>query len=93
MSLERELETYRRKLPELLADEGKYVVIHGDEVLGVRENLTEALDLGHERFITEPFLARKIQEKEPILFSSRSLRSCPLPTEQSTPSTEQPSNS
>lgn len=93
MSLERELETYRRKLSELLADKGKYVVIRGDEVLGIRENLEEALSLGYERSLTEPFLARKIQETEPIFFSSRSLRSCPFPTEQSPPSTEQPSNS
>ena len=35
MALEKELETYRRKLQELLADEGKFVLIQGDEVAGV----------------------------------------------------------
>ncbi len=30
MALENELGTYKAKLPELAADEGKYVFIHGD---------------------------------------------------------------
>lgn len=85
MALEKEIETYRRQLPELLANKGKYVVIHGDEVVGIREHLDEALRLGYERFLSEPFLVREIQETEPILFSSRSLRPCPSPTEQSSP--------
>lgn len=93
MALKKEIETYRRQLPELLANKGKYVVIHGDEVVGIRESLEEALRLGYERFLTEPFLAREIRESEPILFSSRSLRPCPSQTELSFPSTEQLSNS
>ena len=92
MTLEREIETYRRRLPELLADKGKYVVIHDDEIVGIRSSLDEALRLGHERFLTDPFLAREIRETEPILFSSRSLRPCPSPTEQSPP-TARPLNS
>ena len=35
MALELELETYKRKLPELLDAEGKFVLIRGDEVAGV----------------------------------------------------------
>jgi hypothetical protein len=30
MALEKELKTYREKLPELKAHEGKFVLIHGD---------------------------------------------------------------
>ena len=77
MALERELETYRQKLPELLADKGKFVVIHADEVLGVRDTFEEALRLGYERFLHEAFLVREISETEKELFASRGVRPCP----------------
>lgn len=93
MALEKEIETYHRKLPELLLDKGKYVVIHGDEVVGIRDSFKEALALGYERFLREPFLVREIQEIDAVLVSSRSLRPCPLPTEQSPPIEGRPSNS
>ena len=35
MALAREMETYRRELPQLLRDEGKFVLIHGDDVAGI----------------------------------------------------------
>ncbi len=34
MSLKQALHTYHRKLLELQADEGKFVVLHGEEVAG-----------------------------------------------------------
>jgi hypothetical protein len=77
MVLEREIETYRRKLPELLAHKGKYVVIHGDELAGTFDGFEDALRLGYERFGNEPFLVREIRETEKVLFSSRSIRPCP----------------
>jgi hypothetical protein len=77
MALEREIETYRRKLPELLAHKGKYVVIHGEDILGTFDGLDDALRAGYGRTLTEPFLLRRIAEEEPILVSSRNLRPCP----------------
>jgi hypothetical protein len=77
MALEREIETYRHKLPELLANKGKFVVIHGEEVIGIFDGLEDALTAGYERFLDEPFLVREIREEEPILYTSRSLRPCP----------------
>jgi hypothetical protein len=79
MSLEREIETYRRKLPELLASKGKYVVIHGEEVAGVYDGYEDALTVGYERYGDKPFLVRKISETEKVIHSSRSLRPCPAP--------------
>jgi hypothetical protein len=35
MALEKELETFNRELPTLLDQEGKFVVICGDQVVGV----------------------------------------------------------
>jgi hypothetical protein len=81
MSLEREIETYHRLLSELLPDEGKYVVIHGDEKLGVYADLSEALSQGYAKYGDEAFLARQISKTEKVLFSSRSLRPCPTSRE------------
>jgi hypothetical protein len=76
MALEREIETYRRRLPELLPNKGKYVVIQGEEVVGIFEALGDALRAGYSRFLHEPFLVRMIRETEEVLFTSRDLRPC-----------------
>ena len=78
MALEREIETYNRKLPELLADEGRYVVIHDEEIAGIRDDLAAALDLGYDRFGKEAFLARQISKTEKVLLTNRSLSPCRL---------------
>jgi hypothetical protein len=80
MALEQEIETYRRKLPELLPHEGKYVVIHGEDVIGIFDGMGDALRAGYERFLNEPFLMRQIRKKEEVLYTSRSLCPCPSST-------------
>src|SRR5437763_7430696 len=77
MALEKEIETYRRKLPELLANKGKYVVIHQDKVLGVFDGFEDALRVGYEQAGDDEFLVRQISDTEPVLVSSRSIRPCP----------------
>ena len=77
MSLERELDTYRQNLPELLADSGKFVLIHGRDVVGTFGTLDEALSAGYDRTLTEPFLVRQISGSEPMLTCSRRIRPCP----------------
>lgn len=64
MVLDREMETYRRELPRLLADEGKYVLIHGDDVAGIFATDEEAVEAGDERFGLEPFLVHRIARVE-----------------------------
>ncbi len=76
MALEQEIATYRRKLPELLAHEGKFVVIHGEEVAGFCDSLSAALELGYERYLDKAFLAREVSKTEKVL-TMRRLRSCP----------------
>src|SRR5438094_182914 len=73
MALEQEIETYRRKLPELLAHKGKYVVIHQDEVVGTFDGFEDALTAGYERFPNEAFLVRQISDTEKVLVTSRSI--------------------
>ena len=67
MALEQEMETYRRELPKLLADEGKFVLIHGTQVLGVFPDRGSALETGYQGVgLDTAFLVKQIQKKEPV---------------------------
>jgi hypothetical protein len=73
MALETELETYRAKLPELLAgnNEGKFVLIRGAIVVDVYGTYEDAIKEGYSRFKLEPFLVKQIQITEQLQFISR----------------------
>jgi hypothetical protein len=60
-ALETELKTYEAQKDTLLAHEGKFVVIHGSEILGIYGSYEDALKAGYEKFKLEPFLVKKIQ--------------------------------
>jgi hypothetical protein len=69
MILEREMATYRAKLPELLEkDAGRYVLIHGDDVIGVWDTKDEALHEGLERWLFEPYLVKQIVTHDKPVF-------------------------
>ncbi len=76
MALEKELETYRSKLPELLGSEGKFVLIHGDEIVDIYGTYEDAIKEGYAKFQLTPFLVKQIQSVEQIHFISRFLM-CP----------------
>jgi hypothetical protein len=61
MALEKELEKYKAELPKLMESIGKYVVICGDEVLGVFNDYEDALNVGYGRCGTGPFLVKQIE--------------------------------
>lgn len=71
MALEKEMETYHLKLPELKAEEGKFVVIHGEEVAGTYTSAEDAIKAGYERYKLEPFLVKQIKAVELAQFISR----------------------
>jgi hypothetical protein len=71
--LETELKTYEAHKHELLADEGKFVVIHGNQILGSYATYEDALKVGYEKCKLEPFLVKKIQAVEPVNFVSRDI--------------------
>lgn len=71
MQRERELTTYRERLPELVQHEGKYVLIHGDSVADVFDTYQDALRQGYKQFGLEPFLVKQIQSTERIHFVAR----------------------
>lgn len=66
LALEKELETYRRELPTLLAQEGKYVLIHGDKVAGIWDTYEDALKAGYQEFGLKPFMVKRIQWAETV---------------------------
>jgi hypothetical protein len=60
---DREMEALYRALPELLAagHEGRHVLIHGNEVIGVWDNFDGALEVGYEKFGVGTFIAPQIR--------------------------------
>jgi len=76
MALERELETYKAKLPELTKDEGKFVLIRGTDVIDVYTSYEDAVKEGYAKFQLSPFLVKQIQSVEQIHFISRLIDPC-----------------
>jgi hypothetical protein len=77
MALEYELEIYRTHLMELLGvnnvNEGKFAVIKDKDLQGPFETYEAALEVGYERYGLNPFLVKKIERNETILYFSRPL--------------------
>ena len=76
MALEKELETYKKKLPELKQDEGKFVLIKGEEVIDTFTSYEDAIKEAYKRFKLEPFLVKQIHIIEQVQFISRSIKPC-----------------
>jgi hypothetical protein len=71
MALEKELETYKSKLPEFKGNEGKFVLVHGDEVVGTFSTYDDAIKEGYAKFKLEPFLVKQIQAIEQVQLVTR----------------------
>jgi hypothetical protein len=74
MVLERELATYKRGLPRLMGNAGKFVLIHGDEVSGVWQTYQDALQEGFRVFGLEPFLVKQIQAVDIVHHMTRDIK-------------------
>jgi hypothetical protein len=75
-TLEREIQTYKDRLPELQASEGKFVLISGDTVSGIFDSYQDALTAGYERFGINPFLVKQISTVEVLGSFTRDLNLC-----------------
>jgi len=64
MAFDTERAVYQANLEDLLAHEGKFVVIKGDTIAGTRDTYEQVLELGYERFGLVPFLVKKIRPTE-----------------------------
>lgn len=60
MALERENQTYQDKLHELEQHQGKYVLIKGEEIVGIYDTYRDALNDGYAKFNLTPFLVKLI---------------------------------
>ncbi|VVE82803.1 hypothetical protein [Pandoraea sputorum] len=76
-ALEKELETYKRELPNLIKNSGKFVLIKGDDVIDTFDSYADALKLGYAKFSLDPFLVKQISQTEQISFFTRNLELCP----------------
>jgi len=73
MALETELATYKAKLPSLKQYEGKFVLIHREDVVDFFSTYEDAIKAGYQRFKLEPFLVKRIAAAEPVFFISRNV--------------------
>ena len=72
MPLEQEKKTYQEKLSELLEERGKFVLIHGDDVVEIFGTYEDAMKEGYEKFkLDQPFMVRQILSAEQAQFVSR----------------------
>ena len=71
MVLEHELKTYEQRLPDLRAHEGKFVLIHDDEVVGIFVAYEDAIRAGYEKYGLSPFLVKQIHAVERVQYFTR----------------------
>lgn len=71
MQLQQEIATYRKKLPELLRHEGKYVLIHGDRVIDTFASYADALRQEYQDFGLRSFMVKRIIRIEPLHLITR----------------------
>ncbi len=72
MALERETEYYTSHLSEFIDKSGKYIVIQGENVLGIYDTYTDALQAAYKELGTDAtFLVRMIEPQEPVAFFTR----------------------
>jgi hypothetical protein len=72
--LERELNRYKENLQILVVNEGRFVLIKGDENFEYFDTYDDALKAGYEKYGINPFLVHKISRVESIVNFTRSLR-------------------
>jgi hypothetical protein len=67
--LAREWNVYRREIGRLLAEgqEGRFILIKGEDVLGLFDSWDAARAAGLKRFLREPFFVHPIRASEPHL--------------------------
>ncbi|HEX5759264.1 MAG TPA: hypothetical protein VF121_08725 [Thermoanaerobaculia bacterium] len=77
MALEKELALFNSKLPELKAEhEGKFVLIHGEDVVDFFSSYDDAIKAGYSQFGLGPFLVKQIHAIEQAQFISRFVDPC-----------------
>jgi len=67
MALERELEAFARMKTQLLSShDGKFVLVHDEQLIGAYDSAENAYSAGVQSFGQEPFLVKKVTREEPV---------------------------
>lgn len=72
-TLETEIATYKKLLPTLLAEQGRFALIFDGELLGTFTSYEDALKAGYDRCGIKPFLVKRISIEEQISYFSRDI--------------------
>lgn len=77
--LTKEWDFYRREVARLLADghEGRFVLIKGEELIGIWDTEKEAEAVAHQRYWRQPCLIHQVRSCEPLLHLSTRLQRWP----------------
>ncbi len=69
---------YRREVGRLLAEghEGRWLLIKGEEIVGIWDTREEALAVADERYLMQPVLVRQILSHEPLIRGPVFLHRC-----------------
>lgn len=73
MALQKELETYRRELPNILDKAGKFALVHDEQVVSIWESYEDAIQEGYRLFGLSPFLVKQIQAVELVHHITRNV--------------------
>ena len=73
MALEKEMATYHAKLPELKEHEGKYVLIHDDQIVDFFAAYEDAIKAGYQQFQLGPFLVKRVSAIETVQHINRNI--------------------
>ncbi|MBK8267029.1 MAG: retroviral-like aspartic protease [Planctomycetes bacterium] len=68
MALEKEIATYKRELPNLTGQDGKFALVYQDEMGGIFDTYDDALKTGYEKYGLEPFMVKRIESVEQVQF-------------------------
>ena len=73
--LDTELKTYEQNRDQLLGTaEGKFVLVHNNQIVGVYDSKMDAIAVGYQQFGNVPFLVKQIVKVEaPQNFTSNLL--------------------
>jgi hypothetical protein len=73
MALEKEMATYKAKLAEWPEHEGKFVLIHEDQVVDFFSSYDDAIKDGYRRYGLNPFLVKQVRSVEVAQVATRLL--------------------
>lgn len=72
-NLATEIKTYNSRLPDLLAHQGKFVLIKGEQIVSIFDSYQDALQAGYDKYGLESFLVKAISPAEQVSFFTRNV--------------------